>query len=355
MSNKDNRLLVESYQLILERKYWVNALLNNSYSQEQIDYLLQREGWEGVKKAAKRYLPAALGAAMTFNNAFAANTQREDPLSYAQDEPGMVEVQKDIIRITPQFSLDNVYNAIVNSDKILHITKEQIIRSKYEAKEAETYLKAMTPQQKNTVIPIYSVKATVEFYGENHPELKNSTCWHSEKWDSVFFSPNVLDYSKKEVIDLLTHELQHATDDVQTGITANDKVPVAAINQSSTEADYARDIVTPLEIRAHVAESRMWLGPIRSQEQFKQKWDEAQKEFKQKSADYSSKDFRNYYLGAASNSIFKVPEAFRRLVWFYNNVMASKTDQQKLYNYILKTALDNSVAKVDTSTAKNIS
>ena len=40
MNSKDDQLLFESYQLILERECWVNALLNNGFSQKEIDQIL---------------------------------------------------------------------------------------------------------------------------------------------------------------------------------------------------------------------------------------------------------------------------------------------------------------------------
>jgi len=377
MNNKDNQLLFESYQLILERKHWVNTLFSNGYSQEQIDHLLQTEGWGGIKKAARRYIPAALGAAMTFNNAFAANTQKEDPLSYAQDEPEMTQTTQSTSAGEASPYLDKLYAFITNGGKTpVRLTKEDLVRAAYSSDRAEVYLKSMTPKQKQTAVNLYSIKGSEAKIPEENAIRKNTLAVYNPQTKSVFVFSKALKSSKQELIDTIVHEVQHASDSAQYPTSGKDwdnkqqgffdvgplarNVPVAKLDstssfngkiQGTTGAKGGGDFISPTETRARVASARRWLGPITSAEQFKQKWEEAQNEF-----EYSNggQPFQKDYLNR-ENPNLKVPVNFRQLIWIYNREMASKAEQQKLYNYILRTALDNSVAKADTLTAKYIS
>ena len=372
MLDKESKLIYESYELLTQNQLCVNILLRENYTQQQIDYILQTEGWEGIKKAARRFAPAALGAMSLANSAFGADNRATNPNNldmrqYADNVPTAVEVSKET-RLTPEQRAyqDKIVNLIKNGDTGFGMSKEALIRATSTPEEAKTYLKAMTPKQRQTSFAVYGWKADTKAFKPEKlkqwiPSGAYAICSFSSR-PFIIFSDKGTEQSNKDIIETLRHEIQHATDEVQYPRHGNDydnrgridnswmgspkKHRDQAIADVEPFSDFYRKahvFISPNEIRGRIAGSRSYLGAITTPEQFKQKWDEAVKLYDQAEIwGHGPKAVEEWF----NNDVkFDLPLNFKQLIHFYKSEMKSEEDQQKLYNYILRTALDNSVAK----------
>jgi len=372
--NKDSKLLFESYELIVERQQYVNILLKEGYTYEQINSIIQTEGWEGVKKFARRFAPAALGAMSLANSAMAADNNAinyNDPNQYRDNRPAAVEVQTQQQMSPEQRAFqDKIVSTIRNSDTGFSITKEALIKATSSAEDAEKFLSAMTPKQSQTRFNVYGWNAATKAFAPNY--LNKMLSGAEGAWAitvhptgnsnnlSIIFKEKSSELSDREIINNIRHEVQHASDDTQYSRSSPDydnktqedtswggslalhrDVPVASLKANSLNKGAAKRFISPDEIRGRIAGSRSYLGVVSTPEQFKQKWDEACKLYDQ------AKNPQEWF---KDNVKFNIPENFKQLIYIYKSDMASSQDQQKLYNYIQRTALDNSVAKnADTS------
>jgi len=371
MKDKDQKMLFESYEIVMERQFYTNILLKEGYTHNQINDIIQTEGWDGVKKFTRRFAPAALGAMSLANSAMAADNNNtvnpNDPNQYRDNRPAAVEVVK-----KDQSSLqDKLYDAIIHSTKGFSVNKETLIRAIHTPEDAEKFLSAMTPKQRQTSMNVYGVEASKTALSKSeYNRLLTGNTGATTVGKNIYFGQRILNEPKEELLGNLSHELQHASDNVQypmnepdfdnkslgwsqTGTDSNAQTSVAKINSNSIYAknsagSYKKGTggtyISPKEIRGRIAGSRSYLGVVSTPEQFKQVWDNAQKEYN----NTSRKDWFNDTIQQ------KIPVGMRQLIDIYNTSMDSKQDQQKLYNYIQRTVLDNSVAQNNQGSSKNI-
>jgi hypothetical protein len=261
-----------------------------------------------------------------------------------------------------QNNLDLIYQVITdpNESEPFPMDKAFIIKNSNNPEDAKTFLNSMTPEQSHSEVNVYGVEASKKYLNKNlySKIFGGGSTIAATLPDGIFFGENVRKQPKEEVINTLRHELQHAIDRKfypynKTDYDNNPPViPVAnspraksvakTTNNSnydpehSSYKDYLSSFISPEEIRGRIAESRNFLGAITTPEQFKQKWDIAEQEF-------SNAVIKEWL--SENVTKFKTPIGFRQLIYVYDQYITDPIEKQKLYNYILRTALDNSVAK----------
>ena len=270
-----------------------------------------------------------------------------------------------ILVLENQNNADLLYQIITDpgATEPFQINKDFLIKTLSSPEDAKQFLSAMTPEQSQTEINVYGVAAAKkflppDFYNTLFGNGDTSAVTHE---GIIYFGERANKESKNEVLADLRHELQHAIDRVaypfnKTDYDNNaptsskkDSPRIHSVAKSSDNnnydsshtaySDYMAAFISPEEIRGRIAESRNFLGVISNPQQFKEKWDEAQKEF-------SSAD-KKQWLDPSTN--FKTPSAFRQFVYAYNMYITDPAEKQKLYNYILRTAMDNTVAQNSSS------
>lgn len=265
-----------------------------------------------------------------------------------------------------------LYQAIVDTEgtEPFPVDKAFVLKI-LEPKNAQAFLSSMTPEQRETVVNVYGVGATKKFLNKDRYNkiFGNNDVVAVSSSQGIFYSELANRVSKEDVLNNLLHELQHATDRVSyphnkpdwdnnppTSDIANSpsRQSVAkSFDNSNYNAehnpykDYMSTFISPGEIRGRIAESRKYLGVISTPQEFEQKWTEAQKKFSQRKSDKE-------WLDTGVTESTGIPDGFRQLIYIYNVYIKDPKEKQKLYNYILRTALDNSVAVTTDKATKKL-
>jgi hypothetical protein len=269
-----------------------------------------------------------------------------------------------------QSNLDLIYQAIIdeNETEPFQMNKAFIIKNSNTPEDAKTFLSSMTPKQSQTEINVYGIGAAKKNLSEKeYKEIFGSgDILAVTNDDGIFFGELAKEESRNDLINTLRHEMQHSIDrriypydkpDYDNNPPSSNfsssartkSVAKSGYNSNniigSSYKDYLSAFISPSEIRGRISESRNFLGVITTPEQFKQKWDIAEQEF--------SRSVAGEWLSETAKK-FKTPFGFRQLIYAYEKYITDPKEKQKLYNYILRTALDNSVAKTSNNNSEEV-
>jgi len=312
------------------------------------DLVLINEAYDEVLANEKFNWKGALGAAVMATSPIVTSCSRTSDSQISQDYPQVTQTTNQLAS-PDQCSLlfkdkESIAYTILYKDVIVKVKKSDYLKAIYGEEGANKYLSAMPQNVRDGTVYVYSIeaskKAGVKVSAEAGAHYNIKT--HSIHFNGDYFtktSPKL-----KELIQSLTHEISHGSNKNRFG----KKFLSAKAAKESLWAPYGKSANYHLqltEIRARIAATREYLGAVESKQEFMQKWNHVMRLLQQYSGDK-----KEFY----SNNP-EIPSQFKDLVYVYAKVLPKqhKNSQQEFLNYIIKCALDHSVAMNDKSDSKN--
>ena len=228
---------------------------------------------------------------------------------------------------------DSIADTILNKDVIIKIKKSDYLKAVYGEEKSKTFIDALPEELRNHYVYVFSLKATKKLNVDTSSfKAAYFPSTNSIHFDSGTFNKDSL--KDPEVINTLTHEIQHATDNHRFGkkFFKQRLLDKQELKKAQKTAPFKANYHLQLgEMRARIAGSREYLGVIKNEQEFMQKWDHA--------LDLLSKQGTKDFF--ALNK--EIPTQFKQLVQIY--YLLTGKNKQDFLKKLIEYALDHSIAK----------
>ncbi len=295
------------------------VLLEEAYNEILLD---EKINWKGGLMAA---VMATSPIITSCNRVSDIVDRRNNAISRALDKVGACSlVLKD---------KDSIADTILNKDVIVKIKKSDYLRAIYGEEKSKTFIDALPEKLRDHYVYVFSLKATKKInvdttrFKAAYFVSTNSIHFNSEEF-------NEDSLKDPELINALTHEIQHSTDKHRFGrkFFGQRLLDKNELKKAQKMSPYKLNYHLQLdEMRARIAGSREYLGVIKNEQEFMQKWDHA--------LDLLSKQGTKDFF--ALNK--EIPSQFKQLVAIYYRLTVK--NKQDFLKKLIEYALDNSIAK----------